>query len=262
MELPNEIRLSDAGTELLPIAQQILRLVAMATAVAGEDGEVRGRVAMGASDLVTTTRLLPLVEYVWHRYRDLELLVETGCDDAIEGVRAGTLDCAIFVDVLRDRPGLSTVVLREEPLAVVRSPQQAEPAEVPAAALEDSLWIRCGQGSDWQADVERSLADGPGAEASRSISLTSVDGAKRTVAHGLGFTILPAVAAEAELRDGTLVRGQWDSPVHTHLQLVWKDEALEHSPALRAVLADVCRLFEVGESPAAAMASERSTIAD
>src|SRR3954451_5876102 len=83
--LPNEIRLSDAGTELLPIAQQILRLVALANAVTGEDGEIRGRVAMGASALVTTTRLLPLIEYVWHRYPDLELLlVEPGCDDALE----------------------------------------------------------------------------------------------------------------------------------------------------------------------------------
>jgi DNA-binding transcriptional LysR family regulator len=247
--LPSEIRLSDAGAELLPIAQQILRLVALANAVAREDGDPRGKVTMGASDLVTTTRLLPLVEYVCRRYTDLELLLlETGSADAIEGVHTGALDCAVVVDVDHSPIGLNTVVLREEPLAVVSSPEQVGAHSSPSPAdLQDPVWIRCGEGSLWQADLERSFAETDGVEISRSISLTSVDSVKRTVAQGLGFTILPIIAAADELRAGTLIRGHWDSPVQTFLHLVWKDDAVAHNPALRAVLSDVLRLFEIEE---------------
>lgn len=262
--LPSEIRLSDAGAELLPIAQQILRLVALANAVASEDGDPRGKVAIGASDLVTTTRLLPLVEYVCRRYTDLELLLlETGSADAIQGVHTGALDCAVVVDVDRGRPGLNTMILRDEPLAVVSSPKQVGANSSPSPAdLQDPVWIRCGEGSLWQADIERSFAEINGVETSRSISLTSMDSVKRTVALGLGFTILPIIAAEDELRDGTLVKGHWDSPVQTFLHLVWKDDAVAHNPALRAVLSDVLRLFEIeeGTSGRAAEAESRDDL--
>lgn len=249
--LPTEIRLSDAGAELLPIAQQILRLVALAESVIGDDGTPQGRVTMGASDLVTTTRLLPLVEYVYRRYSDLELsLLETDCANAIEGVRGGALDCAVFVDVKREHPGLNTVILREEPLAVVSSPAQVGTATSPVPReASDSIWVRCGEGSLWQADLERSIAETAGVDATRNISLTSVDSAKRTVAQGMGFTILPKIAAEEELRDGSLVKGRWQPPIKTYLHLAWRDDP--HLPgALRAVLGDVLRLFEIPDAAA------------
>jgi DNA-binding transcriptional LysR family regulator len=258
--LPSEIRLSNAGAELLPIAQQILRLVALANTVTSEDGDPRGRVIMGVGDFVTTTRLLPLVEYVYRRYSDLELvLVEMGCTDAVEGVRTGALDCAVFVDAERDPPGLNTVILREEPLAVVSSPDHMEAGHVPSPAdLHGPNWIRCGEGSLWQADLERLLAETAGLEPSRNISLTSVNSAKRTVAHGMGFTILPTVAAEDELRDGTLVKARWDPPVRTHLHLVWKDDGVAHGPALR-VVDDVLRLFDDEDDEDLEAAGERAS---
>jgi len=68
------------------------------------------------------------------------------------------------------------------------------------------------------------------------------------VAAGMGVSVLPSVAVDAELGDGKLAALRWEEPFEVLTQMVWHGERWK-SPALRAFLETAREAFLVAPVP-------------
>ncbi|WP_083982234.1 LysR family transcriptional regulator [Actinomadura hibisca] len=246
--LPKGIRPTSAGAELLPLARNIIRLTRQAKGVARAGRhQPSGRLSVGSTECLTASRLLPLIEYVYLRYPALEIdLYRTGADDSIAGVQQGDLDCALFIDVLRDVGDLQRRVLCPEPLSVLASPRHALLAEntVTPDELRRSTWVRCDNGAHYHQRLMESL----GGEWPRTFVLDSIDATKSTVANGVGLSIIPSAAVETELAEGTLAEVPWRPRTKTYTQMVWRRDSAE-TGAVAALIDDITRIVEEDARP-------------
>ena len=70
----------------------------------------------------------------------------------------------------------------------------------------------------------------------------SIEAVKQCVAAGMGVSVLPSVAVDAELKAGTLTRLQWGEPFEVLTQISWHEDRWK-SPALRAFLEAAREVF-------------------
>ena len=111
------VRITPAGSRLVPIAQQVLSLEAKAYAVAREP---RNRIRITAN-MSFANRSLDAIARVREVYRDMDIeFVIKSFTDRIDAVVSGDADIAL-IRGHADRPGLETVELGVEDLVIVTS---------------------------------------------------------------------------------------------------------------------------------------------
>jgi DNA-binding transcriptional LysR family regulator len=233
--LPSGIRPTAAGAEFLPYAREIVALTVRARAAVVADGQPHGRIDIGTVAALTTYRLLPVVEFFYLRYPQVQISMHPPiCGEAITEVRDGRLDCAFLVDSVVDHPDLETKVLCQEPLALVAGPDHALLAQsaVTTEQLLATAVIRADSSAEYHLRFENTLGHQP-----RLFELDSIDAAKRSVANGMGVALLPAIAVAQELRDGRLGLVDWTPPFQTYTQIVWRRDTA--NAALDALVAAV-----------------------
>lgn len=113
------VKLTPAGTRLVPIAQEVLSLEAKAFAVAKEP---RNRIRITAS-MSFAPQSLAAIAHVRAKHPDLDIeFVIKNFTDRIEAVSAGDADIALIRGEV-DRPGLETLELGVEDLIIATSDQ-------------------------------------------------------------------------------------------------------------------------------------------
>ncbi|RVW08488.1 LysR family transcriptional regulator [Prescottella agglutinans] len=113
------VRLTSAGSRLVPIAQEVLSLEAKAFAVAKEP---RDRIRITAS-MSFAPQSLAAIAHVREKHPDLDIeFVIKNFTDRIEAVSSGDADIALIRGEV-DRPGLETVELGVEDLMIATSNQ-------------------------------------------------------------------------------------------------------------------------------------------
>jgi len=240
--LPAGIRPTGAGRELLPYAREIVALTDRAEKAVRTRGEPHGRVDVGSIESLTSYRLLPLIEYLYTRYPQIQISVHSSDHgDAISGVRDGRLDCAFFVDVRHDDDDLNTQVLCCEPLALVVGPGHPllRRTSVSVQDLQATTLVRCDIHAGYHARFEEMLSRSGRRRRGRILDLDSVDATKRSVAHGMGMTLLPAIAVADELANGGLCQLRWESPFQTFTQVAWRRSLIRHPALITVVTAAV-----------------------
>ena len=111
------VKLSPAGSRLVPIAQEVLSLETKAFAVAKEP---RNRIRITAS-MSFAPQSLAAIAHVREKHPDLDIeFVIKNFTDRIEAVSAGDADIALIRGEV-DRPGLETVELGVEDLMIATS---------------------------------------------------------------------------------------------------------------------------------------------
>jgi DNA-binding transcriptional LysR family regulator len=243
--LPRGVRLTPAGTDLLPYARDIIALTERARQAVTSGGRPHGRIEVGTVESLTTYRLLPLVEYLYLRYPDLQVsLRSSACGETIARVRDGGLDCAFFVDSAVSRDDLETTVLCREPLVLVGGPDHllACRTGVTDDDLLSATLVRADNGADYHRRFERIIGLGVADERPRIFELDSVTAAKRSVANGMGMALLPLVAVRRELAAGTLRRIDWEPPFTVHTQVTWRRGV--RSAAVRALVDAAAEVVE------------------
>lgn len=111
------VKLSPAGSRLVPIAQEVLSLETKAFAVAKEP---RNRIRITAS-MSFAPQSLAAIAHVREKHPDLDIeFVIKNFTDRIEAVAAGDADIALIRGEV-DRPGLETVELGVEDLMIATS---------------------------------------------------------------------------------------------------------------------------------------------
>ncbi|MGW1617205.1 LysR family transcriptional regulator [Streptomyces sp. NPDC002285] len=237
--------LTEAGRRLLTLAEEVLEAESRLFAAGTEDGPVTGTVVVGAGETLCSAHLPGVIAVLRSLHPDVEVHLEAcSTTTAVEGLRAGRLDCALLLeeqvdcpDVMAERIASQTLVLLCAPNHPLASCEQ--PATWQELARQNFFLHEEGCSySDWLAQRLQAV---PGAQP-RLTRFGSIEATRSCVTAGLGLTVLPRANVAEPLRDGrlTAVPGPSLPDVPVHLA---RHRRRQPSRAARAVAAQVVRHF-------------------
>lgn len=217
-----QLRLTQAADVILPHVRNLLAEYDAALAALGEwKGLKRGLVRVGAGPTFSSYTLPALLKEFRRRYPDVELFVETGHTPfLIEGLKKGAIDLIFIVaSELLEGPGLAVEAMWDFEIVLV-SGLRASPARCRLAELRALPFVLYRQGSVFENLIDRYFAE----QGFRPRVVTRSDNAeaiKALVRSGLGVSMLPRWAVEAELKEKklALIRQQ-EPPLAARLALV------------------------------------------
>lgn len=199
------VRLTDAGTILLPYAERILQMLREAKESVEEVRSVQaGRLRLGSA-LTISTYVLPRILRTFHsRYPGVEVMVHTGRSEQVlnmlltDEVQVGLAHSLVHPDV-------ETVDLYADEVILVANPDHPFAANRQATIEEvgSQPVILADRGSSYYG-LTHGLFRQAGVVPNVAMELDSMEATKRMVEEGLGIALLPRVCLERELKQGLL----------------------------------------------------------
>ena len=196
------VTLTSAGTQLLPYAERIGRLLAEAKQAAADGPTARGRIAIGALESATAVRLPPVLAAYGAACPEVDIEIDTGTTAAlVDAVLARRLEAA-FVAGTVSHPDLLAIPIVEEELVVVTAPWIAGLDGLAAAANLDPLkLIVFRSGCSYRTRLEALLAE-RGVVNARRLEFGTLDGIIGCVGAGIGVTLLPRMVVARAASEG------------------------------------------------------------
>jgi DNA-binding transcriptional LysR family regulator len=247
--LPRRIGLTPAGRALLAYAEQIVALsreARSAATLAMTDGaDAVGSVVVSAPESLLTYRL-PLVltrlraEHPGVRVELRPTPIGRFRGDTRRAVSGGEVDVAVVLDTELSIPGFASEVLVAEPISVIAPPAHrlADARRVRPRDLEGDMLLlpeAPDSGCAYRGQFERQLIDAH-VSTDEAIEFASIETVKQCVAAGMGVSVVPSIAVEADVAAGRLVSLPWGLRFEVYTQLVWNERRLL-APANAAFLA-------------------------
>ncbi len=194
------VTLTSAGSQLLPYAERVARLMAEARLAATDGPTPRGRIVIGALETATALRLPPVLAAYAAACPEVDIEIGTGTSAAlIESALERRIDAA-FVAGPVEHPDLLAEPLLEEELVLVTAPWVGALDDLAGSDKLKIIVFR--PGCTYRARLEALLAS-RGIVGARRLEFGTLDGIIGCVAAGIGVTLLPravAVKAAAERR--------------------------------------------------------------
>ncbi|MFI7579054.1 LysR substrate-binding domain-containing protein [Kocuria kalidii] len=258
--LPRGAVPTEAGARLLPYAEQLLDLeTALVAAVSAPAGGPAGRVRLVAPESLCAYRLPALLADLRTRFPGIHLgLAPAGTAGALEAVRDSTTEAALLLEPELTAADLVTEPLGSEELTLLHAPTAVRDGPMPTwqeLAASDVLLLE--EGCSYSDEVARRLR-AAGQPDSRRTRFGSIEAVKRCVAAGMGWTVLPTIAAESEIGAGTLAAVPAPLPDAPMVHLVTHpDRTL--TPATRLVLDRLRTLWMPPDQPSPGIRPASST---
>jgi len=259
--LGRSIALTDAGRVMLRYSNRLLDLAeeakeAVADAGVGS-GEVTGTLTVSVSETLLTYRLPSVLALFHERHPKVRLSVRPSAVGRLTGsmhraVEEGGADVAFVLDGPVEASGLSVEPLLEEGVSVIAPAAHALSSSTLVASRDLSgetvlLPEAPESGCAYRGQFERQLG-AAGVVPPEKMEFQSIEAVKQCVAAGMGVSVLPSVAVDAELEGGKLVALRWEEHFEVLTQMVWHKERWK-SPALRAFLETAREVFLVAPVP-------------
>jgi DNA-binding transcriptional LysR family regulator len=202
----SNVLLSPAGKALRPVAEQLLRTVALARQAVHVSQPSEGGVLNIAAALSICTYFLPDVmkEY---QSKNPKVLVNLRSGTSLQVLKM-VLDGEADIGVARalHHPEVETTTLRDDPLILVGHPAHAAAQQSRVRLEETESWplIFFDRGSsDWT--LSQGLFRRAGLLPNVVLEVETIEAAKKMVERKLGLSFLPQIAVTTELRRGKLV---------------------------------------------------------
>lgn len=254
--LGRRIVLTAAGEVMLTYSRKLLTLAgetrdAVVDAGAGS-GEVTGSLTVSAPETLLTYRLPKLLALFHERHPKVRLSVRPSAVGRLVGsarrvLEEGRVDVAFVLDEplderVRSTDDLAVEALVAEGMTVVAPgshPLAASSVVLPENLSGETVLLPEApeSGCAYRGQFERHLA-AAGVVPPETMEFQSIEAVKQCVAAGMGVSVLPDVAVDAEIKAGVLAALRWKQPFEVLTQVAWNEGRWE-SPALRAFLAVV-----------------------
>jgi DNA-binding transcriptional LysR family regulator len=231
------VRLTDAGTAVLPYARAALRAIEDLRDVAEEmAGLVRGRVRLG---MVTSCGVpdMPVLLERFHRdYPGIDItLLENNSHALVDQLRDGTLDIALIALTRNDPEGLELAVIADE--AIVAVVAYGEPLSdqetVGLGALEEHTLISMPVGSGMRSVLDEACT-AAGVRPRIGLEATNPGMLAQLAARGLGVAIVPESTAREHTDEVHMLRIVRPA-LRGRLALAWRADG-QRSAAARALI--------------------------
>jgi DNA-binding transcriptional LysR family regulator len=230
------VSLTAAGEALLPHAERLLDLSQEARAAAvgavAADGELGGSITISAPESLLTYRLPAVLSRFRSLHPGVTIQLRPTAIGRFRGetqraVATGTIDLAFVLDTPLSVAGVGSAVLVREQISVIAAPGHrlaGVPLATPADLVGEAVLLpeAPDTGCAYRSQFERQLADGH-VTADTALEFASIETLKQCVVAGMGVSVLPSVAVEADVLAGRLVRLAWSAPFDVYTQLVWND---------------------------------------
>jgi DNA-binding transcriptional LysR family regulator len=232
--LPRTVLLTAAGQALLPHAERLLELstearAAVTGAVAG-DGELTGTLTVSAPESLLTYRLPAVLSRFQAEHPGVRIDLRPTAIGRYHGetqraIASGAVDLAFVLDARLDVPGFSTELLVDEEISVIAASghRLAAIGEVAPADLDGEAILlpeAPDSGCAYRRQFEGQLTEA-GVILEGALEFASIETVKECVVAGMGVSVLPSVAVEADVAAGRLARLAWSRPFEVYTQVVW-----------------------------------------
>jgi DNA-binding transcriptional LysR family regulator len=236
------VRLTEAGSAVLPFARAALDAVANARLAVDElAGLVRGQVTVGMVSGCALPVLAELLASFHKQYPGVAIaLTEDNSDRLMEMLRDGHLDLALIGSAGTEAEGstrISTAVLIDEELVAAVPPGHplAGQDTVTIASLRDVPLVCLPRGTGVRTALDTACA-AAGFEPRIVFEASALPMVVTMAAQGLGLAVVPASVANAPQADGAPVIVPIAHPeVRSRLELAWP-EAPSGNPAARVLI--------------------------
>lgn len=246
--LGRSIALTTAGEALLPYAERLFELAdearAAATRSPATGGELAGAVSVSAPESLLTYRLPPVLSRFRSEHPSVHVQLHPTPVGRFRGetrraVASGAVELAVVLDARRERPGFGSEILRYEPISVVAPadhPLAIERQVAPSDLRSETILLPEApeSGCEYRGQFERHLA-GDGITLDGALEFASIETVKQCVIAGMGLSVLPSVAVEADILAARLAPLAWREPFSVYTQIVW-NERRSISPAQAAFM--------------------------
>ncbi|MGG1518842.1 LysR family transcriptional regulator [Paenibacillus oryzisoli] len=225
------MKLTMAGEALLQYANDINRLHEESKEVVARQS--KGTLSIGTIETLASFFLPPFLQAYRGTYPDVHVMIQPGNEPyIIESVKNGTLDVGIILDPPFRDPELECVMLREEPLVIVASPDHrfAGQSEVRAEDLAHESLILTEDGCTYRAMLLKVLKEQQ-VSCKLSYEFGNLETIKQCVNYGLGVALLPRITVAEEIRKGQVAAIPFQHPdCQFYTQLIyakkkWKPKA-------------------------------------
>jgi DNA-binding transcriptional LysR family regulator len=254
--LGRQVALTSAGAALLPHVERLLEVADEArhvvNMVRSNDGDVAGSLVISAPESLLTYRLPSVLSLFRARYPRVETIIRPMVVGRLRGevrraVNEGSVDVAFVLDAPLKIAGLAIEELAQEPISLI-APQghhlagrrSVGPADLAGEPL--LLPEAPDSGCVYRRQFEQQLG-GVGVSPGETLEFASIEAVKQCVVAGMGLSVLPTVAVQAEVEAGRLVVLAWREPFRVRTQMVWHAKRWV-SPALAAFLDTARAAFE------------------
>ena len=233
------VRLTEAGRVLADHAGRLLASLGEAERAVRDVAGLRGgTIRVAAFATAGTSFVIPALTVFRRRHPEIELrFSELESDQALPGVRAGTIDLAVtheYAPLSRpDRRGLGQRPLFREPM-LLAVPQKGNPAvsgPVCLADFADSPWVAALTSTGFQAATEMACR-AAGFVPRVDIRVHSYPMVLAMVAAGFGVSLVPQLAAVTQRGVGYLPIAR---PAGLARQIYATTRATDRSPAVLAL---------------------------
>jgi DNA-binding transcriptional LysR family regulator len=196
------VTLTSAGSQLLPYAERIGRLVGEAKQAAIDGPTPRGKIVIGALETATALRLPPILAAYAASYPQVEIEVSTGTSAGLIQAVLGHQIEAAFVAGPVNHPELVALQVIEEELMLVTAPWVLDLDRMFITTVADKLKIIVFRsGCAYRARLENLLAT-RGIVDARRLEFGTLDGILGCVGAGIGITLLPRVVVASAAAEG------------------------------------------------------------
>jgi DNA-binding transcriptional LysR family regulator len=197
---------TDAGRLLYKESKVLLaRFRSLEERLRAPGGRMTGTVHVATVYSVGLHALPPYVKQFLREYPEVAIQVEYSRTDRVYSACAsGAIDLGIVAFPQR-RPRLDVIVLRNEELVLVVSPEHrlARRRSVAVSALDGESFVAFDRAVPTRRAVDRILRD-HGASVRIATEFDNIETIKRSVEAGLGVSIVPEDTVKNEVRAGTL----------------------------------------------------------
>ena len=259
--LGRRVALTEAGVVMLGYSRRLLDLAeetrdAVVDTGVGS-GEITGSLVVSAPETLLTYRLPRLLALFHERHPKVRLSVHPSTVGRLVGsarraVEEGRVDVAFVLDGPAEAPGLLVEPLLEEGVTVIAPAAHAlaSAASVSPRDLSNETMLlpeAPESGCAYRGQFERQLG-AAGVTPPEKMEFQSIEAVKQCVAAGMGVSVLPSVAVNAELANGKLAALEWNQSFEVLTQMVWHAERWR-SPALGAFLETSREVFSAPRIP-------------
>jgi DNA-binding transcriptional LysR family regulator len=250
--LGRRIALTNAGKVMFAHSGKLLALAEQTREAVADSGvgsgEVAGSLTVSVPETLLTYRLPKLLALFHQRHPNVRLSVRPSAIGRLVGsarkaVEEGRVDVAFVLDEpLGERAGpanLAVETLIAENVSVIAPTSHllaSAPTVLPQDLRGETVLLPEAPefGCAYRGQFERQLGSA-GVVPPEKMEFQSIEAVKQCVAAGMGVSVLPSVAVNAELEAGTLAALQWGEPFEVLMQMSWHEDRWK-SPALRAFL--------------------------
>ena len=241
--LGRRIVLTEAGERLRRYARKLVDLAAETEAAFKADERLEGRLTIRVPESVAIHCLPPVLKEFCGRHPHIQLQMITCAREGLaKDLRTGITDLAFLLDESIQAADLQVEMLASVPLVLVARPDHPLAAirQVTTAQLSREMLLVSRVDCSYRRLVEAQLQTDR-VQMHVPLELNSIAAIKACLRQGLGMTVLPRVAVEEEIQQGTLAVVAWrEIPQEAALLMIWYRQRWL-SPVLRAFMEAVRR---------------------